>query len=95
MEDGESICDREQCRYIGPTPKPTSTAQKMAVSGGVTAFIHIGCFPLLLVFPISFPIMMIVFMARLFNRCPACRRGELYPTESPRGRALKERLGRP
>ena len=53
---------------------------------------HFGCFPLLLLFPITFPVMIMVAIGRMSGVCPACRRGKLVSTETPRGAALKARL---
>ena len=88
----EAICTREQCRFLGSAPEPPTTGTRAVVASGLSLIAHFGCFPLLLFSPITFPLMVIVIMARMKNPCPACKREQLVPTDTPRGEVLKARL---
>ena len=92
MVGSEAICHREQCRYMGPLPEPPNLAGRVAGGATVALLFHFGCFPLFFLFPITFPLMVLVWVARLARLCPACRTGQLIPTDTPRGQALKQRL---
>ena len=87
---GEHICDREQCQWIGE-PEQSSTGARALLSGFLVAVAHLGCFPLILVSPLTVPLMFAAMMRMFGNECPACQRGRVVPTDSPRGQALKER----
>ena len=89
----QAICDREQCGYLGPTPAPPNLLGRVLASAGVAVFFHLGCFPLILLSPITFPVMILVAMGRMANRCPACKRGKLFPVDSPRGQAPWQAAG--
>ena len=83
MVGSEAICDREQCRYIGPIPEPPNLLGRILASAGIAMVFHFGCFPLLLFFPFTFPVMIMVAMGRMSGVCPACRRGKLVPDRHP------------
>ena len=46
MVGSEAICDREQCRYIGPIPEPPNLLGRILASAGIAMVFHFGCFPL-------------------------------------------------
>ena len=90
-DEEQYICDREQCRYMGSLEQQSLVLRIMA-SLIVTLFFHLACFPLLLMSPLTVPVMFITTFIRFQRPCPACKRGRLEPVSSPRGGALKARL---
>ena len=91
MEQPEGICNREQCRYVGPLPA-SNLLLRIIGSMGITLFWHFGCFPFLLLFPVTFPVMLVIMVVKTKWPCPACRRGRMEPLSTPRGQVLKARL---
>ena len=83
MVGSEAICDREQCRYIGPIPQPPNLVGRILASAGIAMFFHFGCFPLLLLFPITFPVMMMVAMGADVRGLPGLPSREVGPDRHP------------
>ena len=86
MAESEAICDREQCRYIGPVQPENSKATRILASLSVTLFTCVFVLPIL-----WSPLTAWLAYNRFTYRCPACRRGKLIPTGTVRGQALKNR----
>ena len=90
----EVVCDREQCRWLGMIEPPNKTSGAI-FAGVITTVVHLGCLPLVILSPLTFPLIFLKLKARFGYECPACRRGRVVPTDTERGRALKDLAERP
>ena len=86
----EVICDREQCGWLGAIEVPNSVAGTV-FAGIITTILHVGCLPLIILSPVTFPMIFLKLKSRFGYECRACRRGTLVPTDTERGKALAER----
>lgn len=105
-ENKEYVCDREQCRYIGPPRNPSALEGMFRIlTCGASCGILVGIFIAAIIAtflwdPLAWAIGILVFIFIVIgayqkgarsDRCPACARGGLVDMDTERGRALVRR----